>query len=352
MTFHWTDTEREELETRAAGDKRELMVHIFYPGDASAPGMRAPYLPDADLLRRDWNETQISTMETMRSYSRENAPLPSDKTRYPVAIFLPGRGTKVLMYQALIEDLASHGWVVAAIDQTYNAPVRFPDGRVLGNLFPAEDGWPDAKTNTNSYNARILHRARDVGFVIDELTALDNGNGPFARRLDLKRGVGVFGHSLGGTTAGTVRLLDKRVASSVNLDGVGGNGAFILAKGPRAGGLQPIMWILARSVEHETWHPYRALALVSGGGLRIYLNRPGFTHRDFSDEPFWNVSMSPDERSAKLQAIAEIREWVRTFFESTVRGDRVGLERFIHRPGTVTPNTVRVLGPLLRPQIR
>lgn len=29
MSFHWIDTPREELETKATGDKRELMVHVF-----------------------------------------------------------------------------------------------------------------------------------------------------------------------------------------------------------------------------------------------------------------------------------------------------------------------------------
>jgi predicted dienelactone hydrolase len=52
----------------------------------------------------------------MRSFSRESAPLPRGTARYPVVIFSPGSGSKVLTYQALIEDLASHGWAVAAID--------------------------------------------------------------------------------------------------------------------------------------------------------------------------------------------------------------------------------------------
>src|SRR6185503_17068438 len=46
MSFHWKDNEREELETKATGDKRELMVHLFYPRDSAATPERAVYLPE------------------------------------------------------------------------------------------------------------------------------------------------------------------------------------------------------------------------------------------------------------------------------------------------------------------
>src|SRR6185503_14983527 len=143
--------------------------------------------------------------------------------RYPVIVFAPGGGMKGLTYHSLFEDLASHGWVVAAIDPPYNArAVRMLDGRVLGNLAPTERGWPAPKSRDEEmrfYQERIVHWARDVSFVIDQLTALDRGNGPLARRLALLRGVGVAGHSRGGQAAGTVRLLDDRVRGGINIDG-------------------------------------------------------------------------------------------------------------------------------------
>ncbi|MGI8783267.1 MAG: hypothetical protein ACR2L2_06410 [Acidobacteriota bacterium] len=68
----------------------------------------------------------------------------------------------------------------------------------------------ERRRDPSLYRERIVHWSRDVSFVIDQLTVLDRGNGPFARRLDLERGVGVLGHSRGGQAAGTVRLLDER----------------------------------------------------------------------------------------------------------------------------------------------
>ena len=37
-SFHWKDSTRAELETSAPDDKRELLVHLFYPVDAKATG--------------------------------------------------------------------------------------------------------------------------------------------------------------------------------------------------------------------------------------------------------------------------------------------------------------------------
>jgi hypothetical protein len=338
------------LETKATGDKRELMVHIFYPRDTSATAERAVYLPDADVLRGKWKDATLTRISAMRSFSHENAPVANGTERYPMAIFSPGFGMKALMNQSLVEDLASHGWVVAALDPPYNTPVRFPDGRVLGNLKPAEQGLPrpsfknpDIERIKQWECELITHWSRDVSFVIDQLTALDNGSGPFARHLDLQHGVGVFGHSFGGNMAGTVRLLDTRVRAAINLDGWGGDGPYTMVKGFDVGA-QPFLWVLRTGSKGENWYPDRLLQPIAGGAVRVVLNRPGFTHGDFSDEGFWGGTNTPATRAAKLKGIAEVREWVRTFFDATVRGDWAGLKRLSGRPSMVTPNKVKVLG--------
>jgi len=371
MSFHWKDAARAELETIAPDDKRELMAHLFYPADAKASGAQAVYVPDADAMRGPWNDGQVARITAMRAFSRENAELPRGKARYPVIVFAPGGGMKALTYHVLLEDLASHGWVVAAIDPPYNArAVRFPDGRVLGNLQPAERGWPQTRNreeNIRYYQERIVHWARDVSFIIDQLTALDRGNGPFARRLDLVRGVGVFGHSRGGQAAGMVRLLDERVRGGVNLDGTAGENAIIPAKDGDGSGAQPFLWIqktlpppptdeqLQRAgrtrafydaeIERvmESWR--RQLSAVAGGALRVYIDRPGITHIDFSDEPFWDGSMTPDTRPGKLKTIADTRAWVRAFFDGVVRGQWTDLKRLVSEAGKSHPEvTAYVFG--------
>jgi hypothetical protein len=376
VSFHWKDASRDELETKAPDDKRELMVHVFYPADPSASGARAPYMPDADAMRGVWNDAHLAQVTSMRARSREGAALPPGDAKFPVVIFSPGGGMKGLTYHVLVEELASHGWVVAAIDPPYNARrVRLPDGRVLGNLQPADRGWPEPKNEEEHlryYQERIAHWSRDISFVIDQLAALDRGNGPFAKRLDLRRGVGVAGHSRGGQAAGTVRLLDERVRGGVNLDGAQREYAFMPVKGDDVAGAQPFLWIqksfdpppseerLKRigktiadyhaEVERiiAAWH--RRLGMVTGGAMRVYIDRPGITHIDFSDEPFWDP-MTPEVRAGKLKTIADTRAWLRAFFDGTVRGDWAGLKALAgeagkpqSRPGSRQEVTVHVFG--------
>lgn len=71
--------------------------------------------------------------------------------------------------------------------------------------------------------------ARDISFVIDQLAVLDKGQEQFAQRVDLQRGIGVFGHSRGGQAAATVRILDRRARGGINIDGMVGDYAVIPA---------------------------------------------------------------------------------------------------------------------------
>ncbi|MBX9792525.1 MAG: hypothetical protein K2Y37_26790 [Pirellulales bacterium] len=371
-SFHWQDAARDELETSAADDKRELMVHLFYPADADATGERAVYVPDADAMRGPWNPEQLARITALRAYSLESPPPAAGDARFPVAIFSPGGGMKGLTYHVLLEDLASHGWVVAAIDPPYNArAVRLPDGRVLGGLKPAEKGWPEPKSPEDFqrfYIERIGHWARDVSFVIDRLVELDAGDGPLARRLDLARGVGACGHSRGGQAASAVRVVDERVRGGINLDGT--TPYAVLPIKPDAGsGAQPFLWIqqqlppppsdeqLKRAGRTRAEYDAEVEKLLSGwrrqlgeiteGALRVTLARQGLTHIDFSDEPFWDGNMTADSRPGKLQTIAETRAWILAFFDATVCGRWAALKKLAEAPENQSAGiTVETFGKL------
>jgi hypothetical protein len=309
----------------------------------------------------------------MRVHCVENAPLPPGRARYPIVLFSPGGGLKALTYHVFLEDLASHGWIVAALDPPYNPrAMRMPDGRVLGNLKPEERGWPQPRNPQEGqrfYKERIWHWSRDISFVIDQLAALDQTKGPFGGRLDLKRGVGVFGHSRGGQVAATARTLDSRVRGGMNIDGMVGDYAVLPAKeGDTSVGTQPFLWLqkslpppptdeqLQRArrtrAEFETdfdrvmnkWKSQ--LGAIDGGALRVTLNRPGIGHIDFSDEPYWDGTMTDLNRAGRLQTIAEARAWVRAFFEGAVRGDWESLKRLTaDRSSDVTVHTFGRLWP-------
>lgn len=93
----------------------------------------------------------------------------------------------------------------------------------------------------------------------------------------------------------------------------------------------------------EKWR--RQLSAITGGALRLTMNRPGITHIDFSDEPYWDGTLTPANRPGRLQTIAVTRAWARAFFDGTVRGEWSSLKRMAGEAGKLQPEvTVHVVG--------
>jgi pimeloyl-ACP methyl ester carboxylesterase len=357
IAYHWKDT-RDELETSAPGDKREVMAYVFYPASPARGSARAVYQPDADLMAGPYRPTAMTNVAGLRAHSIEGAPVLRGNARFPVVLLSPGGGMKALTYHTLAEDLASHGYVVVAVEHPFNPrAIRTLEGKVLGPLTPEERGWPqprNAEENQRFYMERVEHMSRDLSFVIDKMAGLDRGPGPLARRLDLSKGVGAMGHSRGGQAAGSVRLLDPRVKGAINLDGAQGPYMFMPLKGEMESGAAPFLWIqkalpapptdsqLARNNRTRAWFDSvvklqlgawdARLGRISGGALYVTMNRSGIEHIDFSDEPFWDGNMTAATRPGRIQTIVETRAWVRAFFDGTLRGDWSALKQLTARP--------------------
>jgi dienelactone hydrolase len=355
--FQWVDQTRPELETRAPDDRRELLVYVFYPAEASNIARRAAYMPEADVMLPYWKDDLTNRLKVLPAHSREGVPVASGRAMFPVVIFAPGGGQKALAYTTLLEDLASHGYVVAAVEPPYNAPaMQFPDGRTIGRLAPADRGWDEPKTRDDMpriYEQMVLHWTRDMSFVLDRLIELNSASqGLLAGRLDVAR-VGAFGHSRGGQAAGTVRLLDPRFRGGVNLDGnIRGRG-FQPVKGPD-GGQQPFMWIekhtpvlndteleqaqLPKALYQEFFaETNRLMQSVKGGSAHVSVARLGIEHLDFSDNPFWTAVTPPDVRAAKRQTLVVTRAYVHAFFDGCLRGQWNEFRRLVAEPRAAYP---------------
>jgi pimeloyl-ACP methyl ester carboxylesterase len=113
-----------------------------------------------------------------------------------------------------VENLASDGFVVVAIDHTHEAQwVQFPDGRIVPWSVPYTSSSPYGSTS-----AVTLRRVQDLQFVAAELAQLDRGNPVLRGALDLAR-VGAFGFSLGGSTAANAMKTDPQIRAGADLDG-------------------------------------------------------------------------------------------------------------------------------------
>jgi dienelactone hydrolase len=184
-----------------------FVVQMWYPALASAD--RAPYGTGAGGFKA-WLYRQL-----VRTHSaRGAAPAPR---RSPLVVYLSGWGGRRTDNTALAEELASHGYAVAALDDVVH------DTPVLDRLAGAPDLHSDRAYHATLALARerLPYEAARASAVLDYLTKLDAGEpkGPFAGRLDLRH-VGILGYSFGGAVALESCRRDKRFAGAINLDGM------------------------------------------------------------------------------------------------------------------------------------
>jgi dienelactone hydrolase len=141
------------------------------------------------------------------------------RSRYPVLVFAPGYGEIPLDYSSLIEDIASHGYIVAAVVPTYfSRETVFSDGRVIRQRELTTVPGISRDPGTAIADA-VRMWSRDLSFTLSQLAAVNAGARRFLKgHFDLDH-VGAFGHSLGGAAAAQFAHDDARVHAVVSIDG-------------------------------------------------------------------------------------------------------------------------------------
>ncbi len=195
---------------------RELMVSLWYP--AAAPdGRRARYMTPAEselqLTNRGITGVPPDMLSTVRTNAADGAEPAGPQHSLPLVVLSPGFTSPRSTLTALAEDLASHGYVVAGIDHTYESyATAFPDGRVttcLAREARQQGSWEKEKVAAG--------RAADVSFVLGELTG-SRPAWPGSALIDPSR-IAMAGHSLGGAAAIAAMLADSRVRAGIDMDG-------------------------------------------------------------------------------------------------------------------------------------
>ncbi len=135
--FDWIDTTRPD--NYDPKRERELMVYFWYP-TAKSVGAKGQYFPGAaqmdaapaihELMSQEFGKRWAPIVSgEISSHAVNGAPIASSRSPFPVVTFSHGAGGTGFEYTVLIEDLVSHGYVVASIEHTYTAKaVWFPDG--------------------------------------------------------------------------------------------------------------------------------------------------------------------------------------------------------------------------------
>src|SRR6185436_3554716 len=112
-SFAWRDTTRADPLAPDSTAKRELFAWVWYPAARGAARV-APYLPPAwiDALVR---APRTQRLDRVHSHALDAPPLANAPAEFPVLIFSPGLGNLPTNYTSLLEDVASHGYVVVAV---------------------------------------------------------------------------------------------------------------------------------------------------------------------------------------------------------------------------------------------
>jgi len=367
ITYTWVDSSRAAFLDSAEATRREILVDVWYP--TTAEGGSAGYLPNladfrvtmSDSVARRRFAPELAAIEAgaLRTHATEGAAVHCPAEGCPLLIFSHGGGVDRSLYSAQYEDLASHGYIVAAIAHTGSTHrVVFPGGRSIAAvaLPPIEEPpeWKSlpawrrdfARSVARANQRRRIRRveAADIRFVIDRMTRLARTNSsPFASKVDLAR-VGALGHSAGGMAAALACQLDARIRACLNQDGAMANLPFDRDASGRTMA-QPFMYLTrtyARPVDSDSmlkvlemtraendsflnalqFRPDTLLADMPGGAWRVTVRVAGMTHMGFSDEPLILAAGDSAKSRTALEGLRLTNIYTRAFFDMTLRGAR------------------------------
>ena len=294
MTYHWVDRSRADFGDPTA--RRELMVQIWYPAQPSTGGQRDTYIEDSMHFSSleggmPFPGFFFNHLNDIHTHAVRSAPVAADGGRFPVIIFSPGAQGFRQHNTFEVEELVSHGYVVAGIDHPRAArEVVFPDGRRV-EFDPKLVDVPRFMTDPAFADGIFNYLGKDVSFAIDQIAALDHDDPShiLTGRLDVDH-IGMLGVSLGGLVGAEACRTDPRIKACLTQD------VFVPQDVLAAGVAQPAMWLSsdAPSMRDEGWPPWEvdlhqntmqaAYESTRSEGYRVRV--PGMFHLNYTDFPY------------------------------------------------------------------
>jgi dienelactone hydrolase len=317
VSFDWVDDSRVETFAQDQNAKRELMVWLWYPAEPVPGAVPAEYLPanwkQARQQDQGLGSLLLQRIDAIRVHAVTDAPVSPAESSYPALILSPGYGPLPTDYTSLAEDLASHGYLVAGIANTYSASVVvFPDGRVVRRVPEASIPETSAEAGKQAADRLVMVWAADVVSVINRLEKLNaDTNGKFCGRLDLNR-LGIFGHSFGGAASAQACLLDDRCKAGIDLDGT------LFGDVVQKGVKQPFMFITSEPISPELDEQDRRSFKSSLENGAVWIMIKGSRHFNFTD---LSVIFAPALKVLMLGSIDGQRglkitsDYIRLFFD-------------------------------------
>jgi predicted dienelactone hydrolase len=319
--LHLTDTSRPDPWNLDA-DARELKVTLWYP-TKQREGQRAPYMTpkESELAMRHYGIAGVPDDTLNKTHTNAIEDAEAAGRKLPLVVLSPGFTNPMSTLTSLAEDLASHGYVVAGIDHTYeNYATTLADGRVAECLACDSDTDPGFGTGV------VAGRAADVSFVLDQLPSKWDGSD----RIDRSR-IAMVGQSIGGASAMAAMVKDPRIRAGIDMDGT------TYTRIPKSGFSRPFMFL--GSAQHvpggrdASWD--RDWKLLTG--WKRWLVLTSGEHQSFTDGPLLSGALGikpaygvlPAARAAELT-----RTYVAAFLDQHLKSKRQPL---LDKPSSRNP---------------
>ncbi len=289
---------------------RELMVSVFYPA-TSANGPKKQYMTplesERNLERQNIPGLPLDVLSTVRTNAAVDAKPAGRRHSLPLVVLSPGWTQPRATLTALAEDLASRGYVVAAIDHTYeNRATTFPDGHVTDCAACEVDDQPGI------WDKVAQVRSKDTSFVLDELL-----RSRWGALIDPQR-IGMTGHSAGGAVTPQAMLADPRIRAGADIDGS------LHVPLPASGLARPFLFLGSMDSytpgepgpydDWETAWPHLT-------GWKRWLMVSGTVHSSFTDLGVLAAQLGVDIGASidAYRALAVTRTYVSAFFDQHLR---------------------------------
>ncbi|MFD8984605.1 alpha/beta hydrolase family protein [Streptomyces sp. NPDC059564] len=307
--------DRARTDPWAHSGPRELMVTLRYPAERGTGRAPAPYMSteEARLILADKGLDGVidpAAFAATRAHARTGArPV---QGRYPLIVLSPGFTVPRATLSSLAEELASRGYVVAAVDHAYeSAATVFPGGRILTCLACDQTQGPGGREAVTEV------RARDTSFLLDRLTARRDPAWRHADLIDRGR-IAMAGHSIGGAAALPAMAADPRIRAGIDMDGtlpepypaagIGGRPFMLLGSAASVPGDTPGNW-------SGPWPHF--------DGWKRWITLDGTDHFGPTDFPAIRDQLGLPHPEAPLpgsRAVELTRRYVTAFFDRHLKG--------------------------------
>uniref|UniRef100_A0A6I8NAF9 Platelet-activating factor acetylhydrolase n=1 Tax=Ornithorhynchus anatinus TaxID=9258 RepID=A0A6I8NAF9_ORNAN len=291
-------------------------LRLYYPSQDVKDQESTVWIPNQEYFtgltkflsrHRFWDKFLKLIFGSVKIPAKWEAPFKSGE-KYPLIIFSHGLGAFRTIYSAIGMDLASHGFIVAAVEhRDDSAAATYYFNKTLSKTWLYYKNLEEGDNEYSLRHSQVLQRANECSSALDLLLDINSGKS-VKNELDLKFNfehlknatdpsqVAIIGHSFGGATVIQTLSQDKRFRCGIALD------AWMLPLNDQVNSRvpQPLLFINSEKFQYLK-NIQKMRALYQPGTERKMITIKGSVHQNFPDFTFLALDLSNKASLAFLQ---------------------------------------------------